>query len=71
MVTKLEKESLQLVKKLNEDIERARRERAMKVALSGKLAEMRKKLKDMEAKRRKWYREYAAMLQLVLLYPFI
>lgn len=40
------------MRKLNEDLERARREKAMKVALSGKLAEMRKKLKDMEAKRR-------------------
>jgi hypothetical protein len=47
VMNKLEKESLQLMRKFNEDIERARREKAMKVSLSGKLTEMRKKLKDM------------------------
>lgn len=52
MVNKLEKESLQFVRKINEDIERARKEKAMKVALHAKLIEMKKKLKDMEAKRK-------------------
>lgn len=47
MMNKLEKEGVMLVKKLNEDIERSRRERGVKVTLSGKLGEMRKKLKDM------------------------
>lgn len=35
------------MRKLNEDIERARKEKAMKQALQTKLIEMKKKIKDM------------------------
>jgi hypothetical protein len=52
VMNKLEKESLQFMRKVNEEIERSRKEKAMKTALNAKLIEMRKKLKDMEAKRR-------------------
>jgi hypothetical protein len=45
-MNKLEKESLQFMKKLNEEIERARKEKSMKIALQSKLLEMKKKLKD-------------------------
>jgi hypothetical protein len=52
MVNKQRKESLMLIDKLYEDIERASKEIIIKAKLNGKLIEIRKKLKDMEARRR-------------------
>lgn len=52
MFNQLQKASLQMFKKLNEDIERARKEKQMKVVLSSKLQETRKKMRDLHAKRK-------------------
>jgi hypothetical protein len=52
LFNELEKASLQMFKKLNEDIERARKEKEMKVLLNGKLNETRRKMKELEGRRK-------------------
>ena len=51
MINKLQKQSLQYIKRVNQDMQRARKEKAMKMALNTKLREMKKKIKDMEIKK--------------------
>lgn len=52
MLNELDKTSLQVFKKLNEEIERARKEKEMKTILNGKLHETKKKMKDFESRRK-------------------
>jgi len=47
LINDLDKTSLQVIKKLGEEIDRARKEKAMKQVLNNNLKEMKRKLGDL------------------------
>lgn len=52
LLNDLDKTSLQVIRKLNDEVERAWKEKEMKAVLHSKLQETRRKMKDLEAGRK-------------------